>query len=101
MNEKMKVQQVFSDEEFVKSIAAKETLEEVQAALKEKGVDISIEELEKAKTIAMKKTEGDGTLSDQELDSVAGGCLLLAIAVATAFANLAYSGIMWYLEKNK
>ncbi len=77
MNEKQ-IKELFSDEAFLASILSLETPEEVQAALKEKGLDISLEEVNK---IAQGITKmRDGTLSDDQLDDVSGG---FAIALAT------------------
>ena len=42
MDEKL-VKEVFSDKEFVMSLLKLDTPEEVQAALKEKGIDLTIE----------------------------------------------------------
>ena len=40
-----RIKEVFSDEEFVKELFSKETPEEAQAMLAEKGIDLSIDEL--------------------------------------------------------
>ena len=76
-----KMKEVFSDEAFIKSLFALESAAEMQAALKEKGVEMTEEEslsifafFAKVKSgeIAPKQSE-DSELSDEMLEQVAGG----------------------------
>ena len=70
MDEK-KVQEIFSDEAFVSSLMEMETAEQVQAAVKAKGLDLSIADIEKVKAqLVSGKTD---ELSADELEDVAGG----------------------------
>ena len=74
MDEK-KIQEVFSDEAFVTTLFEAETAEEVQALVKEKGLEISLEEIEAIKSQLAKVNSGEG-LSADELDDVAGGAII-------------------------
>ena len=80
-----KIKEVFADEQFVNELMEMDSVQEVQAALHEKGLDFSEEELNTIRETLVKMTEnGDAELSDEELENVAGGFLpLIAIAAAT------------------
>ena len=82
----------FADEAFVKDLFKLETAEEVQAALKEKGVELTEEEalsirefFEKVKSgeISAEQLES-GELSEEMLGQVAGGRSLVLPDVADA-----------------
>ena len=66
-----KAQEIFSDEEFVVSLLKMETPEEVQAAVKTKGLELSISDIEwiKARLLSGKT----GELSADDLENIAGG----------------------------
>ena len=78
---KEKMQEVFSDKEFVKSLFEMETAAEVQAALKEKGIDVTEQEILSIRDIIAKVESGDisakqlesGELPEEMLEQVAGG----------------------------
>lgn len=81
MNEAM-VREVFADEDFVRSLFAMETPEEVHTALRRKDIELSVEEISKIKNMLVKKLESGEKLSDDELEGVAGGDFgLSAIAI--------------------
>lgn len=67
-----KLNEVLSDRAFVNSLLELETMEEVQAALKEKGLDLSAEELAFVRNRFTKMASGK-ELSDEDLENVAGG----------------------------
>jgi predicted ribosomally synthesized peptide with nif11-like leader len=69
MNEE-KIKELFTDEAFIASIAELETAEDVQKALSEKGLDLSIEEIT---AIQNALASNDGELSEDDLENVAGG----------------------------
>ena len=69
MDEK-KLQEVFSDEAFVQSLFEMDTAQEVQAALNEKGVAFTLEEIEAYKQQLVAKS---GEMNAEDLSSVAGG----------------------------
>ena len=75
MNEE-KIKEVFSDEKFVKSLMELETPEEVQKALAEKDIDLSIDEIKAAAKLLEKRANGE--LADEDLETVAGGMGLIA-----------------------
>lgn len=70
MDEKL-AKEVFSDKEFVKSLLLMETAEEVQAALKEKGVDLTVEDILQIREMCGRADAEE--LSEEELENVAGG----------------------------
>ena len=75
MNEAL-INEIFSDEAFLKSLSEMETAEEVQAALKEKGLDLSIDDILKIqKTLT---SQENGELSEDEMENVAGGFAITA-----------------------
>ena len=80
MNEEL-IREVFSDETYVKNLFKSESWEAAQASLKEKGIDLSVEEI---KNIVNKaKAAEEGELSDDELENVAGGIEVLFGIVIT------------------
>ena len=80
MDEK-RMQEVFSDEAFVATLFDAENPEEVQALIKEKGLDFSLEQIEEIKNQLVKTSSGDA-LSADELDDVAGGFIITLAGVA-------------------
>jgi predicted ribosomally synthesized peptide with nif11-like leader len=66
-----KLKEVFSDKEFVERLGELDKPEDVQAELKKKGIDVSVEELIAFKD-KLSKT-GDQELSESELEDAAGG----------------------------
>ena len=73
MDEK-RVEELFADQAFVKSLLEKlETPEQVQTALKGKGVELSLEEIVSFGKALREAAEDDGELSDGKLENVAGG----------------------------
>lgn len=71
MNEQ-KIKEVFSDQAFVESMLEMETAEDVQKALAEKGLDLSLAEIQSIKN-SLENTEGE--LSEESLENVAGGSI--------------------------
>ncbi len=66
-----KLNNLLSDEQFVKKLFSLETSKEVQDLLVENDVDMTIAEIEKIKETLGK--QANGTLSDEELENIAGG----------------------------
>ncbi len=77
MENKEKLQQLMQDEEFLKEILVLKTVEEVQQAFKEKGADISIEDLERIRELITKIIENNYELTEEELEKICGGNGLL------------------------
>ena len=104
-----KMKEVLSDEEFVKSLFELETPEAVQAALKEKEIELSTDEIcqmrdflsryqegtlkeEEKKTLELAGKYGEGELSEEELENVSGGighAVFLIVAVLVGVAIVA------------
>lgn len=91
-----RVKEVFADEAFAKSVFELETASEIQAALKEKGIELSEEEITSIKDVLMKVKNGEitkeqiekwsvqlenGELSEEALELVSGGMDPLSIAL--------------------
>lgn len=78
MDEK-RVKEVFSDESFVKGLMEKETSEDVQAALKEKGLDFSLEEIAKIRDGIVSGVANGDELAMDQLEDVAGGFVIATV----------------------
>lgn len=72
MTDEARIQEVFQDEVFVKGLFELETPEEVQAALRGREVEMTVDEIIKLRD-HMAKQQSGGALSDSELERVAGG----------------------------
>ena len=108
-----KVKEVFSDKEFVMSLLELNTVAEVQSALKEKDIDFSEEEILAMRDI-LAKAENDeaffeqlaafaesGELSEEMLEQVAGGGVLLCVlggALAVTIFAAVKTSLMMLLE---
>ena len=99
--EKMKA--VFADEAFVKSLFELDSAAEVQAALQEKGVELSEEEILGIRDLLVKLADGEisaeqaeqwskqaesGELPDEVLEQVAGGELVILAAVTITIGTI-------------
>lgn len=82
MNE-LKIKEVFSDEAFVSSLLEMETVEEVQAAVSAKGIELTIADIEALRT---QLSEDSEELSEDALENVAGGFVITA-GVVSAIAG--------------
>ena len=69
-----RMNEVFSDEAFVKSLFELETATEVQAALKEKGIELTEEEALPFRDAFLKAESGE--FSEDMLEQITGGILL-------------------------
>lgn len=87
------VKQVFADEEFVKGLFQLDTPQEVQAALREKDIELSVDEIAKIRDILVKRFESDGELSDEELEMVSGGFLIELVSIAV-IASMVGTGLV-------
>lgn len=91
MSNELIIKEAFRDEEFVRGLFMLETPQEVQAALKVKNVELSIEEIVKIKELLIKSGESGGVLSDEELQEVSGGFVIsggLIICLAGLVAGI-------------
>jgi hypothetical protein len=71
--DKAKAKEIFSDATFVTSLLKLETHEEVQKALKARGLEVSLEEIKAIGDVLEKTAENGGKLSEAELENVAAG----------------------------
>ena len=87
-----KIKEIFADEAFVKGLFELETAAEVQAALKEKGVELTEADILAIRELLGKVESGEvtleqlkqldeGELSEEVLEQVAGGILLIGSAI--------------------
>lgn len=100
------INQVFQDADFVNELFALATPQEVQAALAEKQVALTVEEIIQVRDLLVKYAETGYELSDSELAEIQGGCVgavvigvgvavvLGLIAASAAFGGLSV-GIAW------
>ena len=92
-----RLKEVFLDEAFVKSLFELETVAEVQAALREKGIELTEEEIFAIREMLLKVADGEisakqleqwatqaerGELSEELLEQVSGGSVLGTIGLA-------------------
>ncbi len=75
MNEQL-AKKIFSDQAYVETLLNMETAEEVQASLKEKGLELSVEDINETKNILVQRYNGE--LSEDDLEDISGGCITLA-----------------------
>lgn len=90
-----KIREVFSDEGFVTALLELDTAEEVQSALKEKRLDYTLEEIDQIKN--QLSSDNADTLSEADLDNVAGGS---AVLTAFAIASCAVS-VNGYMRRHR
>lgn len=79
MNEQL-IKDIFSDEDFVKSLLEYESAEEVQSALKDKGLELSVDEI-----LALQKNlaaQANDELPEDELENVTGGFVISSTVIA-------------------
>ncbi len=91
------IREVFSDEVFVRGLFALETPEEVQAAMAGKGLELTVEQVIKIKELIIKKLDTGRELSEEELEDVTGGGILvlgLALAAASLATGLLAGGLV-------
>ena len=91
------IKDVFADEEFVKRLLCLETPQEVQAAMSGKGIDLTVDQIVKIKELVVKRLDAGQELSDEELEDVTGGSILvlgLTLAAASAVAGLLAGGLL-------
>lgn len=89
MDEKALVQAV-EDPAFLEKLISLDSPEDVQAAFKQdKGIDISIDDINAIQKVVEEKMEGE--LSEDDLEGVAGG---VAVATVIAVGSAVVSGII-------
>lgn len=76
MNDRQ-IEELFSDEAFMISLLELETPKEVQKALSDKGLDLSLEEITIIRDALL---NNEGELSDGQLESISGGSVAGIVA---------------------
>ena len=89
---KLTVEKVLEDKEFVEKVLSLEEPEDVQKAFEEKGINLSLDDVN-ALGNALKADEGD-ELNESSLEDVAGGS-------AVAVIGLVAAGLKLYLSARK
>ena len=90
MNEE-KIKKIFADEAFVKELLSLDAAEEIQTLLKTKGIELDLDQIEKAKALVAKKlalVEVGEELGDDELDEVSGGFAITTLGVVSAIISV-------------
>lgn len=67
------LQTVFADDIFVETLSNLENVEEVQSALSEKGIELTIDEILEIKSQLTKNNANFGELDEDDLEAVSGG----------------------------
>ena len=78
MNE-LKIKEIFSDQTFVESLMEMENAEDVQAAIADKGIELTLNDIEALRTQLSNTSE---ELSEDDLENVAGGFAISATVIA-------------------
>jgi lactobin A/cerein 7B family class IIb bacteriocin len=92
---------MFSDEVFLKGLFQLETPEEVQMALRQKDISLSVEEIVKVRELMLKRLETGAELSEEELAEVTGGSvtviagLIILVGAATLLGATSLGGIAY------
>ena len=92
MNKNMeKLQAAMQDKNYVRELMALETIDAIQAKFAEAGIDLTAEEVETiVREVVALEAGTDGELSEDALESVAGGGPILGMAI---FLGLTAAGV--------
>ena len=96
--DEMRIKEIFSDEAFVKRLLDQEEPEQIQAVLKEKGIELNFEEIEYMKSMVEKMLSGQADpeeLSDDDLKDVSGGGVGAAIGIILSVAGILITSAQW------
>lgn len=89
---KERIEEIFSNKEFVTELISLEAPTEIQALFKTKGIDLDLEQIEKGKEMIAEKLAQfaagedvfDDEIGDDELDKVSGGAVTLTFVIVQA-----------------
>ena len=90
MNEE-RIREIFSDEAFVKELLSLDAAADIQALLKTKGIELDLDQIEKAKALVAKKlalVEAGEELGDDDLGEVSGGFAITTLGVVSAIISV-------------
>ena len=86
-----KFEELVKDEEYLRSLMELEEPADVQKALEEKGIELSIQEIVRIRDVLLKSMENhNGELSEEELGEVTGG----ESVFLTSFLILAFGALI-------
>lgn len=87
--DKHQIMEIMRDEDFVNEILDMQTTEEVKEAFAEKGLELSLEEIDIISQIINKMVDKNTTeLSEEDLEEISGGSLISRIKVCkSAISN--------------
>lgn len=77
-----KLKEVMADKTFAERLASLEESEDVKKALEEKGVDLTADEIKQIAEAFRSAGEGDGELSEDQLEAAGGGMPLYGLLPA-------------------
>lgn len=79
-----RIKEVFSDEAFIAQVFELETPEEVQELLRDKNIDLTVEDIVDAKEYIEKHLNGEldiEELTDKDLEDVSGGVVCVGLVI--------------------
>lgn len=94
-----RLEEIFADQEFTRKTLEMETAEEVQQALKDKGVDLSVEEINGIWKGVMQQLESGEELGKEQLKNVGGGVAGILIFGGICTAITAAATAIGYTDK--
>lgn len=77
-----KLEVALKDEAFVDSLAEKKDAAEVQKALEARGINFTVEEVEKIRETLIKASKESAELSEESLEDVAGGGTFTLVSIS-------------------
>lgn len=77
-----KLKEIMADKTFAERLASLEESEDVKKALEEKGVDLTADEIKQIAEAFRSAGEGDGELSEDQLEAAGGGMPLYGLLPA-------------------
>lgn len=112
-----KLKDVLSDKTFVEQLLSMEDEEQVQVALKEKGIDITLQQIDEIKDyidryqnnqlseqeknlLEAAQKNINGQLSDEELESVSGGIVVIDTLIVALFIGIIVGGGIYETVKS-
>ena len=99
-----KMKEVFADEAFVKGLFKLGSAAEMHAALKEKGVEMTEQEIITIRELLSKVASGEisgeqmekGELPEELLEQVAGGSVLAVLGIIAAAVGTGFEIASWF-----
>ena len=88
-----KLYELFQDERFVSDLLEMEEPEQIQTALRDQGIEMSLEEVKTVGAICEKLIEKDGELTEEDLEEISGGVVFMAtLTTAVTIAQIILVG---------